>query len=164
MEQSGDSPELPVNSEETKIGYKNPPQHTRFTSDNQPPKENKIKGMLKKKQSIDLAKAILALPFKGPVDGKIKPLLAEYFGIKKDKDITNEMMLFFRQIEKAIQKSDTTAFVAVMDRAHGKPSQQVQVTDPEGHPLPSHMPNIVVYAAGAPPLAGSEDEVEKTVS
>jgi len=38
------------------------------------------------------------------------------------------MMLMFRQAEKAVQKGDTRAFDAVMDRAFGKPKQDVNAT------------------------------------
>ena len=39
------------------------------------------------------------------------------------------------QIRKAIDESDTAAFIAVMDRAHGKPAQAVEVGGEGGQPI-----------------------------
>lgn len=107
-----------------------------FGVQKQPSPEAKRAGWLKKKKGQELAKAILELSFKGMKDSQLKKAASEYFGVNQ-KDLTVEMMLIFRQAEKAIQKADTNAFVAVMDRAHGKPKQEsiVKVNDLSNLPV-----------------------------
>ena len=97
-----------------------------FSTKNQPSSEAKKAGWAKKKRAMELAKAVLDLQFKGMKNGELKKMAAEYFGVQS-KDITVEMMLLFRQAEKAIQKADTHAFNAIMDRAFGKPKEKVEV-------------------------------------
>lgn len=89
----------------------------------QPTPEQKKAGWAKKKRGQELAKAILDMAFKGQDNSQLKKQAAAYFGVK-EKNITVEMMLLFRQAEKAIQKADTNAFNAVMDRTFGKPKQE----------------------------------------
>jgi len=88
----------------------------------QPSKEAKKNGWLKKKKGLELVQAVFELSFIGMKDSQLKKAAAEYFGLPQ-KEISAEMMLVFRQVEKAIQKADTHAFNAVMDRAYGKPKQ-----------------------------------------
>lgn len=99
-----------------------------FTKDRQPTKEQRIAGWDKKKKAQELVKAVLQLSFKGKQNSKLKKDAAQYFGIP-EKDITVETMLVFKQAEKAIQKGDTHAFSAVMDRAFGKPKEKIEVKD-----------------------------------
>lgn len=101
----------------------------KFTPENQPPPENKSAGILRKKAGKELAKAVLELAFKGMANSDLKQLAAAYFGIEDPEQVTVEMMLIFRQAEKAIQKADTAAFKAVMERAHGLPTQQITGPD-----------------------------------
>jgi hypothetical protein len=108
-------------------GRKPPPDSAKFTSTNQPSGEAKRNGLLKRKTGVELARAILQLSFEGAKDSPLKKAAAEYFKIP-EKEITVEMMLMFRQAEKAVQKGDTRAFDAVMDRAFGKPKQDVNAT------------------------------------
>lgn len=103
-----------------------PPDGVPFSKKNQPSGEAKSLGWMKKKKGQELAQAIMELAFKGMKNDALKKAAAEYYGVKPE-DITVEMMMVFRQAEKAIQKSDTNAFNAVMNRAHGLP-KQVQVT------------------------------------
>lgn len=103
-----------------------PPAPKPFTKKNQPTSEQKKAGWAKKKRAQDLAKAVLDLSFKGMKDSLLKKQAAEYFGVP-EKELTVEMMLLFRQAEKAIQKADTPAFNAIMDRAFGKPKEKVEV-------------------------------------
>ena len=104
---------------------KRPPANgVKFSKDNQPSGEAKSAGKIKKKKGMELAKAVLELSFKGMKNSALKKAAAEYYGID-ESEITVEMMLLFRQAEKAIQKADTFAFNAVMDRAHGKPKQEL---------------------------------------
>lgn len=107
-----------------------------FTKENQPPPEAKKEGWAKKKRGQELAKAVLELAFKGMGNSELKNKAAEYFGVTPDQ-ITVEMMMLFRQAELAIQKADTQAFNAVMDRAFGKPKQEsvVKVNDLNNLPV-----------------------------
>lgn len=98
-----------------------------FSADNQPSSESKKRGWDKRKKSKELAEAILSLKFVGAKDSKLKQMMAEMFGVK-EKDLTVEMMMLFRQTEKAIQKGDTFAFMAVMDRVYGKAKQHTDIT------------------------------------
>lgn len=101
-----------------------PANGVKFSKENQPSGEAKSAGKMKKKKGMELAKAVLDLSFKGMKNSELKKAAAEYYGID-ESEITVEMMLLFRQAEKAIQKADTHAFVALMDRAHGKPKQDM---------------------------------------
>lgn len=101
-------------------------KRTRVSTDSQPSPEAKKAGWAKKLKGQELAKAVLELAFKGTGKGEIKKAAAEYYGITED-EITVEMMLLFRQAEKAIDKSDTYAFNSVMDRAFGKPKEKAEI-------------------------------------
>lgn len=105
-----------------------------FTSENQPSPEAKRAGWLKKKRGPELAKAILDLAFKGQKNQKLKKAAATYFGLP-ETEITNEMMLLFKQAEKAIQYADTQAFNAFMDRAYGKPKEKLEHSGPDDKPI-----------------------------
>lgn len=109
------------------VGPGRPPKDKQFTSTNQPSGAAKEAGKIKKLTGIELARAILQLAFEGAKDSPLKKTAADYFKID-EKDITVEMMLMFRQAEKAIQKGDTRAFEAVMDRAFGKAKQEIDHT------------------------------------
>jgi hypothetical protein len=100
-------------------------QQTRFAKDNQPPPENKAAGQLKAKQGQALALAILKMKYKGPKGGELGKLMAEYFDVP-ESEITVEMMMDFRQIEKAIAKNDTNAWSAMKSRAFGQPKQPIE--------------------------------------
>jgi hypothetical protein len=104
-----------------------PQAGVKFTAENQPSSESKKKGWAKKKAGSDLAKALLGLKYNGPANSKLKAEIAAAFGVKEDA-ITVEMMMTLRQVEKSIAKNDTYAFNAIMDRAHGKPKQQMDIT------------------------------------
>lgn len=98
-----------------------------YTKDNQPTLEQKQAGWKRKKAGRALAQAVLALAFKGQTDSELRKQAAEYFNIPEDR-ITVEAMMLFRQAEKAIQKGDTAAFRAIMERAHGLPKQELDLT------------------------------------
>jgi len=101
-----------------------------FTKEYRPDPEKVKAGVLKAKRARELASAILNLSFKG-ANKQLKKATAAYYGIP-ESEITVEMMMLFQQTKKAIQDSDTFAFNAVMDRAHGKPSQSVELSNKEG--------------------------------
>lgn len=111
----------------TDVGKGKPPKDKQFSSTYQPSPQAKSAGLLKRKTGVELARAILQLSFEGAKDSPLKKAAAEYFNVSEE-EITVEMMLLFRQAEKAVQKGDTRAFEAVMDRAHGKAKQAVDVT------------------------------------
>lgn len=100
-----------------KTTKRRPPSNgVKFSKENQPTGAAKSAGMRKKR----LLKDIMAMAFKGPKGGKLKKLAANYMGVPEDS-LTTEDMLHFRQIERAISKSNTFAYMALMDRAFGKP-------------------------------------------
>lgn len=105
-----------------------------FSAENQPSPEAKKAGWLKKKRAQDLAKAMLELTITGKKNDKLKKEAAEYFGIDPS-EITVEVMLLFKQAQKAIEKSDTQAFNAFMDRAFGKPKEKLEHSGPEEGPI-----------------------------
>lgn len=105
-----------------------------FTKDNQPTPRAKKLGWMKKKRGQELVKAVLELSFKGQANTALKRKASAYFGIE-EKNITVEMILVFKQAEKAIQKSDTYAFNAIMDRAFGKPKEKTEITTKDGKDL-----------------------------
>ena len=82
-----------------------------FSATNQPPAELKRAGWAKRKRGKELVKQILELGFIGADNSKIKPMIAKYFGVD-ESEITVEMVMVFRQAEKAIQQNDTNAFRA----------------------------------------------------
>lgn len=122
MDNAGDGRE-----KRTDVGPGRPPKDKQFSSTNQPSTEARRRGKLKKKFAADLAQSILQMAFTGAVDGELKKKIALFFKVK-EKDITIEMMMIFRQMEKAINRRDTMAFQAVMDRAYGKPKIMVENT------------------------------------
>lgn len=144
MAKSNSSDKRPMKQKEPKPrkpgkgGIYPPENGKKFSKEYQPPGEAKAAGIWKKKKGQELAKAVLELAFQGMKNSELKKAAAEYYGVE-EKEITVEMMLVFRQAEKAIQKADTQAFTAVMDRAHGKPAQRTELTGKDGEKLFSKM-------------------------
>lgn len=79
--------------------------------------EAKRKGWMKRMRGRNLLKVILEQKYVG--NDAIRQQASDYFGCDPD-DITNEAMMYFMQVLKAINKQDTGAFETVMNRAHGK--------------------------------------------
>ena len=122
---------------------------------NQPDPEAKRRGHLKKKMGRELLKTILAMDFKG-MGPEFKIKLGEYYGLDPE-EITNEGALVLSQLITAIQKGDTFAFNAIMDRAYGKPKELIEFQ-------PNNNPQFVVEMLNGnsnevPPIATSEDEI-----
>lgn len=111
-----------------------PTNGKKFSKTYQPGSEAVKAGIWRKKRGMELAKAILELNFKGAENSDLLRRASDYFKIPQ-KDITVEMMLLFRQAEKAIQKADTQAFNAVMDRTFGKPKEKHEVGGVDGAPI-----------------------------
>lgn len=92
-------------------------------SNPQPSGAAKAAGWARRKTGTLLAKAILESKIEGfKSTSKIRRMAANYFGIQEE-DITVELAMHFKQIEKAIKKGDTFAYQAFMNRAHGMPKQ-----------------------------------------
>jgi hypothetical protein len=126
-------------------GKMGPDTGVKFSKDYQPSGAAKSAGKLAKKRGQELAKAVLELTFKGMKDSGLKKLAAEYFGID-EKEITIEMMLLFRQAEKAIQKADTNAFNAYMNRAFGMPKQETELSGPPLMPFSDKQVTDIIKA------------------
>lgn len=95
----------------------------KFSSTNQPDPELKKAGWAKKLKGRDLVKYILDADFKGE-DPELTKRMANFFNVPTE-NITNEMMMIFSQVVKAIHKGDSIAFSQVMDRAYGKPKEDI---------------------------------------
>ena len=66
---------------------------------------------------------------------KISGKLAKLYGLDPN-DVTIDLALDLAQANKAITKSDTSAYNAVKDRVYGKPTQKVeQQTEIKGKPI-----------------------------
>ncbi len=109
---------------------------TQFTKKRQPSPKKKKAGWLKKKALTDL----LELGVKGKDEGssQIRKVIASYLGCKESdisKDLTLEVAMHLRQIDKAIKKGDTQAYIAVLDRAHGKPISNIELSGKDGEEL-----------------------------
>jgi hypothetical protein len=111
-----------------------PANGKKFSKQYQPSGQAKAAGKLAKKRGHELAQAVLQVAFKGMKNSELKKMAAEYFGVD-ESEITVETMLLFRQAEKAIQKADTNAFNAIMNRAFGLPKQKTELTGEGGKDL-----------------------------
>lgn len=130
-----------------------------FTAENQPTPAAREAGQRKKKAKKDMARLILQMKFAGKMDHALKKRVAKLFGVK-EKVLTIEIMMHLRQAEKAIVKSDTYAYTALLDRVYGKPSQKMEHTGEDGQPLPPAAPVIQVFN-NTPPLLDSEDKIDE---
>lgn len=101
---------------------KNLEKRKKFTSKNQPDPELKSKGWKKKMLLKDIAEQIV----KGGAVDDLKPI-ADYLGVSQE-NIDVETLMHLSQISKAIQKKDTQAYNAVLDRLKGKPMQAIDHT------------------------------------
>lgn len=100
----------------------------------QPSPESKKAGWAKRKLAIGIAKALMERGFVGEAGGKLKAAAARYLDLPEE-EVTVELMLHFRQIEKAIKKSDTQAYNAFMNRAYGLPKQKMEHSGEDGGPI-----------------------------
>lgn len=101
-----------------------PPSPKPFTKDNQPSAAAKKAGWAKRRILKDLLELTTGATFNNSTTD-YRALTAKYFGIP-DEEVTVRMVMDFRQVEKAILKGDTAAYVAVNDRAYGKPKGEEQ--------------------------------------
>lgn len=109
-----------------------------FSSEYQPSKEARSAGQKKRYTGQELARHMLGLTYM-PLenDEDVRKKVSQFMGIPL-KDVTLENVMIFRQMEKAIMKNDTQAFIAVTDRAHGKPVVYTEVKadiDLTEHPI-----------------------------
>jgi len=94
----------------------------KFTSERQPSPEAKSKGKKKQLFLKDIASQIVG----GQAVEDVKPI-AEYLGIPESQ-IDIETLMHLKQMQKAIEKGDTKAYQAVLDRLKGKPRQEIDHT------------------------------------
>lgn len=117
-------------------GNKHPKQldgkRVMFSKQRQPSPAQKAAGWAKKRKGQELAKFILEQKFIGAEKSKLRGLISSYFGVD-EKQITTEMMILFRVIEKAIQKADIAAVKLLLERAYGLPKQvsEFNINKPE---------------------------------
>ena len=102
-------------------GKMNPSTGKKFSKDYQPDPKKVSEG-IRRTYALRELLGLRTGSMKTKTDKDYRTVTAAYFGIEEDQ-VTVKMVMEFRQIEKAIRKSDTSAFVAVMDRAYGKPPQ-----------------------------------------
>jgi uncharacterized protein YneR len=123
---------------------------TVWTKENNPRPEQK-RGKYGGKTGRALIKAVLEAKFQNE---EIKRQAAEYFEVDVD-EITNELMIVFAQVGKAVNKQDTFAFDVLMTRAYGKPKDIIVEEDVDA-------PQIIVQPiqaqADTPPIGESEIE------
>jgi hypothetical protein len=110
-------------SAQEKIGKGNPPLKSRFTSSNQPSRESKRQGQLKGHRGAELVRALLDVRPSKLGTSKHRVLCrqaAAFFGMH-EKDVTYEVMMFYKVAERVFKSGDVVAFNALMDRGYGKP-------------------------------------------
>lgn len=95
-----------------------------FTKETQPSPQAKSAGWQKKRT----LKQLLAMELRGTDKSAqlVRSFVSKYLGIKENEvgnEITLEIAMHLRQIEKAITKGDTRAYEAVNERAYGKKIQ-----------------------------------------
>lgn len=105
----------------------------KFTADTQPSPEAKSAGWLKKRT----LKELLAMELSGTDKSAalVRSFVSKYLGVKESEvgnEITLEIAMHLRQIEKAIAKGDTRAYEVLNERAYGK---KLQIGNPEGESL-----------------------------
>lgn len=106
-------------------------EKTQFSSLRQPTTEQRKEGWRRKRRGAELARAVLDLYFRGKENSKLKKEAAEYFDVPID-DISVEAMMLFKQVQRAMERGDTAAFNAVMDRAFGKAKQPTEISVTKG--------------------------------
>lgn len=111
-----------LDKETKKGGYANKELYkvgVQFSKENQPSKAVRRKGQYKRK----LIKDIAGMAINGdPLDKALAT--AKQIGVEFEQ-ITVEIAMTLKQIEKAISEGDTSAYNAAMDRLVGKPTQTV---------------------------------------
>lgn len=128
---------------------------TRFNSDYQPHSAGRVKGWMKRRKGKELVRLILEQDYQA--NEEIRAEAARLFGVEPE-EITNEAMMIFCQVHNAIVTKDTAAFANLMDRAYGKPKEDIQVRTGSN-------PQFIVEIAnpndanGFPPIATGEDEI-----
>jgi len=105
------------------------------------------KARLKKKQGRELVRAILAMKEK---DGQIQDEIRKE-GIV-DADMTKEVAMHVRQIQKAIRKADTRAYAAVMKAAGYTEDDGVNIN------IASEEPPVIVFGDTSKELPDPQTE------
>ena len=105
------------------------------------------KARLKKKAGKELVRAILAMKEK---DGQIQDEIRKE-GIV-DADMTKEVAMHVRQIQKAIRKADTKAYSAIMKAAGYTEDEGVNIN------IASEEPPVIVFGDTSKELPDQEKE------
>jgi AraC-like DNA-binding protein len=95
---------------------------TKWTQYNQPNPALKKAGWAKRKRSRELVQALLEQEHIG--DPLLKAQCAIYFNCSPD-EVTNELMVIGTQVFKAIQDGDIEAARLVLERAYGRPTEDI---------------------------------------
>lgn len=130
-----------------------------FSADNQPSAQLKSNGHKRNRFLKDLLAVAVSKEIGTEEEKEYLRLASVYFQIPED-EIELQQLLHFRQIQRALTKSDTYAYTAVMDRAFGKPKQQTELTGKDGEPLVAVAPIIQVINTGIQ-LSDSEDKIDR---
>jgi len=99
---------------------------TQYSKDYQPPPENKSAGKRKRRMLRELLDIVTNKKFNDKQKSEWHKLAAAYFGVPEN-EVTVELMMDFRQLEKAINTGATDAYNAVKDRVYGKPKQSIDL-------------------------------------
>ena len=113
----------------------------KFTSDRQPSPEAKSEGWKKRRLLRDLADALI----EGEQLKELKEL-ANNLGMPLENDeVTLEVAMSLKQVQKALLRGDTKAYNAVLDRLKGKPAQSIDHTS-NGNQITAPLINFDTFA------------------
>lgn len=105
---------------------------TKFSSENQPPIENKLKGKFVAKTLREM----LSMPIIGKLPDDQETFLLKVqqaYGIERDQ-IDIRLFMEFRIAMKALEDGDVTAYKALLERAFGRSPEAKPIEDETGVP------------------------------
>lgn len=103
---------------------KNMPEGIRFNSGYQPSPEAKSQGWKEKRHVRELTTAILNVTARFP-DTIFQKMRDIYPEIEQEMSVVEMMTLI--QVSRAIKEGDTLAYKSVLDRAFGKPPEELEL-------------------------------------
>jgi hypothetical protein len=111
-------------------GYKklNGEDGKHFSKDYQPSNAVKQAGWDRKKFTRQVLKEMLDMKYKFSAKSPIKKSLVAAYG-EQVLDMTVGQLMGLQQMEKAIKKSDSIAFTAMINQALGMPKQETEITE-----------------------------------
>lgn len=123
-----------IREKRTDVGPKKPPKDKQFSKENQPTGKQKSDGHKKRQAIKEMIRMMFENKYKFSDDSQLKKQMITAFGPEvADKTILEIMTL--QQVQKAILKGDTQAFIALLDRVDGRPVQAIAETDADGNEL-----------------------------